>query len=162
MIPGSSRTEIILFENLDVVNRTITFHCETELCEYLTLPSKPLELPIKREIEESIKFSINLPDDIDEKAYLINIIGTDDTGRKNVLSIQVNVGNFGFLSELLLKLSLKKKISYVSVPYWLIGIFSVIIFGVIIFFAGLKKVPGGFAFAFVGGLVGSFILLLLI
>jgi hypothetical protein len=164
MIPGGSRTRKILLENFEDTNRTIEFLCsgsinDTEtsknLCEYLTLPSEPLELPVQKEIKEEIEFTITLPEDLEEGRYITNVVGLDDLGRLNTLTIEVNVGDFEFLTEVSTKLSSSREIFGLPIPYIVIGLFSWAILGTIIYFVGLKKVSGGFAWALIGGLFGA-------
>ena len=167
MIPGSTRTRRILLENLEEQEMTITFSCDTtnstkNLCEHLTLPSEPLILPVQKDIKESISFTLSLPDNLEEDDYITNIIGTDGLKRRNALTVEVNVGKFGFVSETFDKFFLSKSLFGLPIPYSIIFLFSLAFFVVGLYFVGFRKFNLGLFISMLIGSGGSIILLLVL
>lgn len=111
MVKGSSRTKNIVFENLGDESREISLFCEDsqcQLCQYVSFEETSFILPLAKDAKKGVKFTLDLPEEIQEsKVCIFNIVAVDDKERKGVLTTQVNIGVFGSLSEILVKLGSK-------------------------------------------------------
>ena len=128
------------------------------LCEYLEHEESPFTLPLQKEIKVSNSFEIILPNDIPSGTYITNIKATSDAGGFGVITVEVNVGNLGILSEIFTKLGSSKIIGGVTIPYFLFVLGTFILIGVGGFIALRKTKVAAISFV-VAFLVSPIILL---
>ncbi len=163
LIQDSSRTKELLFESLEEESREITLTCEGTLCEYITFETTEFILGLERDIKTSLSFVIDIPEDLEKGLYVANIIGTDDTGLINVLTVEGDVETFNPIVKILTKLTISKDISGIKVPYAIIFVFSVFIFGFGSFFI-LKqlKIPIASGISVPIAMLGGFVIVLIL
>ena len=174
MIEGSSRTKSLIFENLGEKDREMELFCENVkqnekgnltltdegICKYVSFSDPKFTLPVQKQVKTFVEFTIALPEDVERKTYIFNVVAVDEEGHKGTLTTQVG---FSFFAKLYSK---------INVPFfdfeiygWLLWI--LIFFPLITLFTYLtinvpffdKKFSGN---NFAGGFVFGLILLLLI
>ena len=120
MTKDSQRTLNILFENLGDSSRTITLTCEDiegDICNYVEFETNPFNLELLTDTKQVIKFTINIPSDIENGDYQLNIIGTDDLNRQGAITVFLGIGTSGLISQFFTRI-----VSSTSngIPYFLI------------------------------------------
>lgn len=166
MTPGSARDSSIFMENLGTTALQISLSCENGngdldgLCDYVFFDNEKTDLPVLKDAKTESKFSINLPKTIKSGTYIANIYGQDASGNKNVISIEVTVGAFGFLTGAIVKLGNSAQMGGINVPYFLIFMVATMVSGAGIFMVvpNDKKLSLGV----IGGLLIGLTALLLI
>lgn len=160
MAKESSRTKDLIFENLGEESQTITLSCDGDLCDYIEFDETQFTLPLGLEIKTAVQFTIELPEDIKPDTYITNIIATDRAKRQGILTVEVDVGTFGFITELFIKLVSSKKIGQINFPYLLIIMFMWVSLGVGSYYLYLNKLPAGAAISTIGtGLISLIIIM---
>lgn len=107
MIPETSRTQNVLFENLGDESRDITFGCEDitgEICQYVEFPQKTFTLNLLTDTKQIEKFTIILPEGMEKGDYQFNIIAVDDLSNRGALTVFLKVGGENFISLFFTKL----------------------------------------------------------
>jgi len=162
MIPSSSKTKSLLFENLGSSSRTITLSCEGDLCQYIEFPERVFVLPLQKEIKFAHRFIINLPEDINGGPTATNIIATDDLNNRGVITVKIDVVSGFNIKAIMAKLSSSKIIGDIPIPYALIAIVVIFMTTMIGGFILTKaNIPAGLPLAFIAGLIfGIFIILI--
>lgn len=145
MISGSKRTKTLLFENLGEADLNITMSCRDiagELCKYVNFSKPTFDLPTQKEVKTENKFTLQLPDDIENGDYVFNIIATDNNNVPGSITTNVNIGKLGFLSEIGVRLFSSFLIGGINFPYAVVFIFSLFVVVLVCFFTLRKiKVP---------------------
>ena len=148
MDKGEEREEGIIFKNLANEEVVVKLSCEkvgvNDLCEFFKLEKELVILPPSTAIETLIKFTLTLPDNIENGVYYFNIVGEDQKGGKGKLSVKVNVGGIisRYLShikgDIVLDLSfISEKAKPLNIPKYLIiiilNIITFLLFYLLIF-----------------------------
>jgi hypothetical protein len=165
MLKRTSRSRDILFENMGATPLVIEVSCQyvsgsENLCDSVAFEYLSFELPVETGIAVPVEFTINLPDELVEGDYVINIVGTDDLGNPLAVTTEVNVGTGNKISDIPSKLLSSKLIFGIKIPYMLIFLTIWIILSVIISYVYKKfKVIANVG---LGAITALFISLLLI
>ena len=163
MTSSSSRTESILFQNLGTSTRPLTLSCQDvngSICKYVKFPSS-FDLPVLRDIKTSKDTTISLPSTIPKGNYAFNIYAKDDLGNSQVVTFVVSVGNFGFITNALIKAGSSLNINGVNIPYLIIAIFAGVILFILSYFI-LRKKSYGSSVSFLIGILTAILTLILI
>ncbi len=166
MIQGSARIKDLLFENIGTSSPQIRLHCEESsdslnLCDYIKFEETSFYLPLQKDIKHAISFNVIIPKDLKKGDYIGNIIATDDKNNIAVLTVEVNLETFGFITKIITKMGSSKIMGNVKIPYFFIFLFSVLILGFTSsYFFKKIKMPGGLGL--IVGLVGGLALLLIV
>ena len=158
MVPDSSRSKDIVFQNFEVQETEVDLTCLGDLCNYLTFQENPVTLPLQQEIKTSTSFKITLPNTIPEGDYVTNILGMDNRGKKNAITIEVNIGGNPF-QKFITKLGSSKTFGSadggISIPYFLIFGMVWLIVSILVHFAGIKRLPLGLLWSILIGLIAG-------
>ncbi len=158
---GSSRTRNIVFYNTGTDKRTISLSCSGDLCKYMVFDKTSIELPAGLEIATSIPFTITIPENETAKDMTANIIGLDDLGLQNILTIQVGLGQANVFLDILNNFPNSKKVGNSNIPYWIIFLVAL----VSIFFLSwliLRKLLLGIFISVLISIVGAFIFMIFV
>lgn len=163
MTASSSRNEPILFQNTGVTSRPITLTCEDEngsLCQYVTF-EKQFDLPVLRDIKTSKDIEITIPNNIPDGLYVFNIYASDDLGNKQVVTFLVSIGNFGIITNAIVKAGSSLSINGINVPYLVVAVFVGFIFFIIFYFL-LRKKSYGASVSFLIGIISAVLAIIII
>ena len=162
--PGETRTDPLIFENLEPTEMEITMMCTGELCNYLTFKETKIDLGISQEIPIENQFTLSIPETFESGNYVLNIVAEDSTGGTQVVTLEISVGGLGgIVFESFNKLGDSFKYSDMKIPYILPYLFTFGIFLVLTYLAvGLKKVPLGLLYSILISFFAGFIPLILI
>lgn len=164
MLPSSSRSKDLMFENLGTSAVNLKLKCEDvrgNLCQYVIFDKETFVLPLTKEFKEKVTFIINAPLNVDKQEYLFNIIAEDDSQNLNVISVAVNF-DLDILVELGTKFVSNKTIGTYKFPYILIFIFSWIILSISTKLLIFKIRKGGMFLSVLSGFLLSLLMLLFI
>jgi hypothetical protein len=107
MSKGTERNFKIQFENLGSSSRTIQLSCVdigSSICQYVTFKENPFELALLKDTKQTVYFNVKLPEDVEEKTYQFNIIATDDLARTGSITVFLDVGLGGLITNFTNKL----------------------------------------------------------
>ena len=133
MIQNSNRTRDMLFENLGVNDRTITMSCvevngTVNLCDGITFEQDTFPLPVQKSIKTSNKFTLAIPSDLVKGTYIVNLVGTDESGNVGVITLNVKITTGFSITGAITKLFSDTN---GGIPYVLFFFIVVFIFGVL-------------------------------
>jgi len=148
MNPGDTRTKSLIFKNLGETIRPIYLRCESDdlyICDYVSFSSISFDLPVLKDIETAVDFTLELPDIAEKKDYNFNIIATDDFNKSAIMTVTANVGTSFFLTGFASKFFTSKNIGGINIPYSLLFFSIWIVSGILIFFIAFdnRKMKGG-------------------
>lgn len=156
--PGSTRVKQLVFSNLGVSARKITLTCENvigTLCANIQY-EKNFELPALSGIKTSKSVTLDIPKDAETKDNVFNMYATDDEGNKKVVTFNVGIGNFGTLTNLLVKAGSSTNIAGLAIPYLLVGV----LIGIGVWFGSyfiLRKKNYGASVSFIIAIIAVFL-----
>lgn len=162
LIKGSSRTRDIYFTNKGTKVQDIKLSCNGSLCSYLTFQNTSLQLPIAQDIITRLSFSLNIPDNISNGNYIVNIKGTDQDKLEDILTLDVNVGIIGTPIELIDKLTTTKSIYGIPIPYFLFSLLAAAIVFILCNYLIFRKLRIGIAISIVMAFIAGVAILLII
>lgn len=163
MTKSSTRDTFILFENLGTNNRQISLSCinlNGTLCNYVTFDSS-FELPALSDIKTSKEVNIVLPSNTENGEYSFNIKARDELGNEAIITYFIDVGNFGLLTNALIKAGSSVNIFGLNIPVLIVALFIGIIIWAVVYFA-LIKTSFGTSVSFIAGLLSMVVTILLI
>ena len=132
MTKGSIRDKYLVFKNFENNAKTIKLSCvdinSSGLCGKMFIENE-VKLPIIKDSSFSSKFTITTSEDIKDGGYQANIIATDEVGNIDFITISVDIGAFGVITNTFIKMGETKDFIGISIPYFLIFGLSVVIFG---------------------------------
>jgi hypothetical protein len=158
---GSSRVRSIVFYNIGTATRTIKLSCSGDLCHYINFTKTNVDLPVGLEIATYSDFTVKIPDTETAKNMTANIIGLDDVGLQNILTIQVDLGQGNVLLDILNKFPNSREIGNFMIPYWVI-FFVAWVFVFFLLWLILRKFSLGIFISVLIGLIASLILMIFI
>lgn len=122
MTASSERTKELVFLNTGTSEKTVILNCEsiTNLCDYIYLDNLPIKLPVLKDITLLSTFTIKLPVNYTSGTYNANIYALDTEGNKQIVTLEVVVGPFNFLTTIFSKLGDYKYIGDYKIPYFII------------------------------------------
>lgn len=145
VVPGSKRSDEIIFVNEDVEDINISITCDGPLCQYITFNTPTVfTLPVSREITTSLQFTLALPEDINEnKIYSTNIVAMDQNGMIDVITIEASVGKNlpSRIIAFFLKFGESRTIEGIKFPVFVIYLISATILSVIMNFVFIRQKP---------------------
>lgn len=164
-IGGSSRVKTLLFSNNGTVNTTIKLSCENlngTLCQYVSFSSSQITLKPIQVFATPVEFNILLPSEISAGIYSFNIVGTDENGGEDYITVRYTVG--GLTSYLYAKIFTSGTLLGLKLPYLVWGTIFTGLFWFLSFLivSGLnisKKHPGTTSFV-IGIILGVLSILL--
>jgi hypothetical protein len=166
MLQGSSKTKEILFINNGTEEFEISLSClkesgDLDLCENIEFEQQSFVLPLQTGTNYLVNFKITIPEEFEKGDYFVNLVATDSAGNKKVLTTEINVETFSFITKIFTKITSNKKIGNIGFPYFFIFLFSAFLIGLIFSFSTKKyKIPNAFA-VIIGIFCGLLILLLI-
>ena len=134
MSPGNSREKYIVFNNLGAVPVNLTLNCTGDLCNYITLNSTSLLIPIGIAIPTSLVFSVDLPNNITNTSLLANIKATDTNFYSQIITVETSISLGGDILSTVSKSGETTLIFGIPIPNLLIGLPIALILSIIIFF----------------------------
>jgi len=145
MNAGSSREKILQFSNNDNSLRKIILRCEKigtyDLCPNIIL-DKNVTLPVLKKTFITSLMTIFIPQDTPNGVYKVNIIAKDDLGNEDSITVSVEVGAFGVVTDILIKLTSSKNIVGLQIPYIIIFFGMLLTFGFSSYIITRKKKYG--------------------
>ena len=72
--------------------------------------------------------------------YKTNIIAKDQDGNEAIITLDITIGQFSLPIQFIEKITSSRDIFGVPIPYFLIFIFSLLIFGFSSYYLGLRKI----------------------
>lgn len=157
MSSESQREKGIIFTSTVMQQVRLNLKCDGALCDYITLNTYNITLPVNTNYVSKIMLNITLPKNITNEKYLNNIIAEDQFGNKAIISVNINVN--GGAVKVFNKLLTNLVIGGIKIPYFVVYLFLVAIISVLAYFLGLRLLVAGKAIAFVIGLILSFIII---
>lgn len=164
MSAGESRTDPLIFSNLEPTPVNITMMCSGALCNYITFSETKIDLGISQEIDTEITFVLELPTEFLADDYVTDIIAEDATGLTQVITLEVAAGGtIGIIFESFNKLGKTFALGGFNFPYAILYllIFSVMLVVTYLGF-GLKKIPLGLLFAILISFFTGFVPIIMI
>src|SRR3990167_5633340 len=120
MTAGSTRERKLIFTNLKAEITIIKVKCEDisgDICKYIKFNDVNTSEELTQQnflfqqtltgstnVEQIVDFILELPEDIADGTYDFNIVGIDQNGGENKVSVRVRVGGLGILSIIIDKL----------------------------------------------------------
>jgi hypothetical protein len=157
MLPGGSRDKYLYFYNNGTANRTITLTCEGSICDNIFFSQNNFILPPGIDITNAIKMSIILSNNITKGDYTFNVIATDEYSQKDLITVTVSIGTFGFFTEFVNKITSNKTIFGLQVPYVLILLLIIIVLSALLYLI-LQNKSWGLQASIIIGLIGGLII----
>ena len=130
MSANEIRTRQLIFINRGISARDVVLTCEGNLCPFMVFENNSIRLPANSQISQEINFRIELENASSNTTYSANIIGTDQTGAKRFVNVNVEVGALGNLFSLVGKTADTTDIFGIKIP----NILIVLLVAVIIYF----------------------------
>jgi len=163
MIQNSNRTRDMLFENLGVNDRTISMSCvevngTANLCDGITFKQDTFDLPVQKSIKTSNGFTLAIPSDLAKGTYIVNLVGTDESGNVGVITLNVKITSGFSITGAITKLFSDTN---GGIPYVLFFFLIWFIFGVLSNFIIFKPAKLPSALSVIVGLIFGIIFLLL-
>lgn len=168
LIQGTSRTKDMFFENIGESSRTISLICEEvegkkNLCPYLVFETNQFELPLITGTKTAVSFTVTIPEDLEKDDYFANIKATDELNNFGILTVEGNVETFSWLTKFFTKLVSKRMFGEIPIPYYLLFVILIAVFGGGIFVVTKQtKLPGKGGVSLISALIISSIVILIV
>ena len=129
LLQGVSFERDMLFENVGESERTILLSCDEvsgklNLCPYIFFEEDSFVLPLIKGMKVNVRFTVDIPEDLEKEDYFANIIVEDDFMNFGVITVEGNLGTFGIFQKFIVKITSSKLIGSIHFPYFIIFIFS--------------------------------------
>lgn len=152
MSSDTSRKQKLIFMNNGNTNHKISISCDnnqtiSNFCKYVTFSTNSINLPVLKDTETAVYFTINLPANFTTGNYYFNVIGEDENNGINILTVKVDVGTGNLLIKLGSKFFTSINIFGLELSYIVVAFFLWIFFSVFYYFVLFEKLKGGKSFS---------------
>ncbi len=159
MSPGQTRSDPLIFNNLESTEVTVTMECSGDLCDHITFRDDEIKIGISQETDTESSFLLSLPLDFVPGEYLTDLTAKDSQGNPETITLEISVGGFGgVIFESIAKLGQSFDANGLTIPYVVLYLPSFLLVLALTYLAiGLKKVPLGLMYSIIIAFVTGFI-----
>jgi len=157
--PGDVRDALLLFMNQGNSEVDVELSCSGQLCSYIVFDKTSLILQVAKETTTEVEFTLLLPIDLDNGQYFTNLVATDAEGKKQIVTIETNVGQFGLLSTFTSNVLGDSVIRGITLPNILIALFILFIVAFLVYIIFFRNSEGGAGISILIGLAVATIFL---